>query len=315
MNRFILMTGLLSAAALAQTAPVNSLSFRIPSDLTKDNYTYGAAECGNTVTVAWSNTTTNYFYNLQCAMNPMRIWATSATSCGDAPGTDDMTFDDIPLITVATIKSGTFSVPISSLPAHKAVSDGGVAGCPLPSATTRTQLLCGTISYATSSGFSPCSTTQTARVLPFKFVYDTEPPSPPSVVTINAQDGAASIEFTADSDTVTVQAEVKGPNDLDYYVAGSAIVVNTKTVRATGLLNSQTYEVRIRAIDGAGNVSNPSSTVSVTPILTQGLLGYYASKGGELEGGCATAPGLAPLMLLALALRSRLRRVKGNTSR
>lgn len=302
---------------MAQTAPVNSLSFRLPSDLNKDNYTYGAGACGNTITVAWNNTTTNYFYNLQCSMNPMQVWATASSSCGDVPGTDDVVFDDIPLLTVTTVMSGTFDVKISELPGHKNSSDGDggvVINCPFASPTTKTQYLCGSISYS-SSNLGGCGTAQYARALPFKFVYDTEPPTAPTIVSANAQDGAASVEFSVDSDTETVIAEVRGPGGSDFSRVGSAIVANTKTVRATGLLNSVTYELRLRAIDGAGNESDPSAAVSVTPILTHGLLGYYAAQDGELNGGCASAAGLMPLLFAAWALRSRYRRSKGSSSR
>ena len=313
MNRFILMTGLLSAAALAQTVTVATVAFRQLSDPTRDTYTYGAAECSDTISIGWTNTTTINF--TQCgSQQPMEVWLTSG-ECQNEPGTGDVQLADVPLLTVMSIKLGRIDVKISDLPGHKAsTADGGTGGsCPFPTPTTVTQRVCGSIQYYPS--FNCVGSLQPFKASPFKFVYDTEPPSAPSIVDATAQDGAASLTFSADSDTVTVEIEVKGPNDLDFYVAGSAVVANTKTVRALGLRNSETYEVRLRGTDGAGNVSTPSSTVSVTPILTQGLLGYYASKGGELEGGCATAPGLAPLMLLALALRSRLRRVKGNTSR
>ncbi len=313
MKRFVFLTGLLSAAAMAQPAGV--ISVRLLGDLTKDTYTYGAAGCSSTISLAWNNLSNVSF--VQCPSNGLKIWA-SETSCTTTPGTNDKSYDTVAALLLATPpRSGSFTVKLSELPGHVNTvdADGGVTvNCPFATATTKTQYICAAYDYAIISGFG-CGTATTVQANGFKFVYDTLPPAPPTIVSASAQDKAATIEFTADSDTVTVTVEVKGPSDADFRVAGTAIVVNTKQVRATGLANNTTYDLRLRGVDGAGNESNPSPITSVTPILTQGLLGYYASQNGELEGGCSSSAGLMPLLLVAWALRSRIRRAKGNTSR
>jgi hypothetical protein len=147
--------------------------------------------------------------------------------------------------------------------------------------------------------------TQYARAAAFPLTYDTLPPGIPTILTTVAQDSAVAVGFSAGSDTTTVTVEVMGPNDTDFKVVGSATVANTATVRGTGLVNNDLYQVRIRGVDAAGNVSDPSASVSVKPIDTIGFFGYYAEHGGDLNGGCATAPGLMTLLLAAFALRPR----------
>lgn len=314
MKRLLLFSVLMSAtAALAQ--PVGVISLRPTGDLTKDSYTYGAGECSSTITVTWTNSAAVNF--TQCPSNGLKIWSTTA-SCTTAPATGDVSYDTIPALTLATARTGTFNLKIGELPGHVTTMDadgGTIINCPFATPKTLTQQLCGAYDYAIVSGFG-CGTATTVQATGMKFVYDTLPPSPPTIVDHVAQDGAANLTFSVDSDTVEVSIEVKGPSDADFMAAGTAVVANTNTIRATGLTNSTKYEIRLRGVDGAGNVSNPSDSVEVTPILTNGLLGYYAANNGELNGGCSTsAAGLMPLLFAAWALRSRFRRNKGSSSR
>lgn len=313
MKRILLFSVLMSAtAAVAQPAGV--LSLRWAGDYSTDTYTYGAGECGDTITLTWNNLSLYNFQQLQCPSNGAKMWATTASSCGTEPAAGDLSLGTLSAIQLSTTRTGPVSVRIADLPGHTAIqADGGVGGCPLPMPSTLSHQIC--ISYHSNvfSGVS-CSASQVSGS-GTKFVYDTLPPSAPNIVQAVAQDGAASVEFTVDSDTEEVLIEVKGPTDPDFTETGTAVVANTNTVRAEGLTNDVRYEIRLRARDGAGNVSDPSGSEFVTPILTYGLLGYYGSEGNSLEGGCSSAGGLLPMLFVAWALRSRFRRNKGSSSR
>ena len=314
MKRLLLLSVVMAAAA-AFAQPVGVVSVRLTGDLTKDTYTYGAGECGTTIGITWTNSSTVF---ATCRMGTIRFWSTTGT-CGGTAGADDVQYSSVP-ISQLSLNTGTFNVKIGELPGHITTSDGDggtVINCPFATPKTLTQQLCVAYDYQTLGGFGTCTAATTpGQGNGLKLVYDTLPPSPPTIVNAVAQDGAANLEFSVDSDTVEVSIEVKGPSDADFQTAGTAVVANTNTVRATGLTNSTTYDVRLRGVDGAGNVSDPSDAVAITPILTNGLLGYYAGNNGELKGGCSTsAVGLMPLLFAAWALRSRFRRNKGSSSR
>lgn len=288
----VISTVLFSLAASAQ-----AFVFRLPSDNTTTEYTFGAAECTNTLTMSWR-------YVLPVSGTPtdgLEIWTTRSSSCGTEPGTDDVVLTTVPYLQVVSLQQGSFSVDIANLPSF--AGDGGTT-CPSPTPMSVTSRVCGAMPYVigTIGGSN-----QYARATAFPLTYDTLPPNPPLILRAVAQDSAVSVEFSV-TDAVTVKVEVKGPSDADYREVGEAVVANTSTVRGTGLVNNEAYEVRLRAVDAAGNVSDPSGAITVTPIDTIGFYGYFARNGGELQGGCATAPGLMTLLLAALSLR--LRRMK-----
>lgn len=292
MKRFLVITcALFSLGASAQ-----SFVFRLPADTTSTKYTFGAGACGDTLTMSWT-------YVLPITGTPtdsFQVWASRDSSCATAPGTDDVVLSTTSYLQVVSLKTGSISVKLSELPGFTA--DGGVT-CPTLSPASVTNRLCGSMPYVLGT---VGGSTQYARATAFPLIYDTLPPTIPVIDSTVAQDSAVGVSFsTNDADTVTIKLEVMGPTDTDFHEAGSATVANTSQVRGTGLVNGETYQVRIRAVDAAGNVSDPSAAVSVTPIDTIGFYGYYAQNGGELQGGCATAPGLMTLLLAAFALRHR----------
>ena len=70
--------------------------------------------------------------------------------------------------------------------------------------------------------------------------------------------------------------------------------------------------MRLRCIDAAGNVSDPSSSVSVTPIKTLGFYGFYKQSGGT-DTGCSTGLGLVPALVALFALRRARKQSRSNT--
>jgi hypothetical protein len=294
-----------SLGAFAQTTSLlPQLSFHRVDDPTVDTFTFGAAQCNDTITVRWSNTLT---INLtQCTQNPLKVWATKGECLDTGPGVDDVRYDDIAALTVQQLRQGTFTVKIAELPGFNAsATDGGLTVCGSPNEST-TQRICGRMDYGIlSGGFGGC-TTNPLNATPLKLVYDTKAPVAPTITQYGALDQGVRIGFTAPSDASTVTVEAKGPNDADYRQLAETASTNTQ-IQGKGLQNATTYDVRLRSIDAAGNVSDPSSSVSVTPIKTLGFYGFYKQSGGT-DAGCSTGLGLVPALVALFALRRRARK-------
>jgi len=206
---------------------------------------------------------------------------------------------------VQAVKQGTFTVTIAELPGFNAsASDGGLTVCGSAN-VAKTQRICGSIEYGISSGFGACTTSK-LNATPLKLVYDTAPPAAPTITQYGALDQGVRIGFTAPSDASTVTVEAKGPSDADYRQLAETASTNTQ-IQGKGLQNATTYDVRLRSIDAAGNVSDPSSSVSVTPIKTLGFYGFYKQSGGT-DAGCSTGLGLVPALVALFALRRRARK-------
>ncbi len=292
---------LAGSAALAQTTPVvPRIAILRVDDPNVSTYTFGAAQCNSTLTLAWSNTLT---INLMlCSQNPLKLWST-AGECQDAPGPNDTRYDDVPALTLAA-RQGNFSVKIAELPDFKSTTtaDGGMLlPCGGTTPFTKTHKVCGSVEYAVPTGVG-CGTPMKQAANPLRLVYDTQPPASPTITEYAAQDQGVRLGFNVDSDTSSVILEVKGSADADYRELAETAAVNGK-IRGTGLENNVPYDVRLRAKDAAGNVSLPSAELSVTPIRTLGFWGYYKDAGGTDPGGCSVGAGLMPLLLAAFAFR------------
>jgi hypothetical protein len=294
---------LCAAVASAQTVVTPQISLRRVGDTTNDTYTFGAAQCGDTITVQWQNTTT-IAYVTTCSSNSMKVWST-AGECSNAPPADAVRYDDIPGLTLQGIKQGTFNVKLAELPGFNTAvtTDGGVVACGT-TGITKQHRVCASIEYATFTGVT-CGTTTTATASPLKLVYDTQPPSAPTITEYGAQDQGVKLGFTTDTDTTTVALEVRAMSEVDYTQIKEAVASN-KSITGTGLVNGTTYDVRLRGIDGAGNISDPSVSIAVTPLKTLGFYGYYRSIGGT-DKGCSAGWGLVPVLGVWLLAR-RFRR-------
>lgn len=292
----LILFGALSA--FAQTTLTPQISLRRVEEPTLETFTFGAGSCGASINVLWSNTTTIAFVT-QCSSSPvLKVWS-STSECGNAPLTGDVRYTDIPGATLQTIKQGQFTVKLSELPGFDGslTTDGGVVACGADG-ITRTHRLCGAIEYTVFTGVS-CGTATTTTASPLKVVYDTAPPIAPTITEYAAQDEGVKVTFTVDSDTAVVILEVRAQGEADYRQIQETSTASAATIIGKGLVNNTTYDVRLRARDSAGNTSEPSSSVAVTPIKTLGFYGFYRQAGGT-DGGCSSAPGL--LFLLGAAL-------------
>ncbi len=280
------------AWAFAQAA-TTGLTIRLAADPSTDEYTFNASACRETLTAEWK-----YVPSTGAMCTVLSLWATEG-ECGDAPATGDVRYDDVPQLTVQTAGQGTWPVKIAELPAFR---QGSATPCGTDG-LAKTHRLCGAVSMTTYDCNS--GTRNVLRASPLKLTHDTKPPAVPVITAVEAQDGAAGVTFTVDTDAETVVVEAKGPTDADYVTRGDA-AASAGTVRATKLVNGNTYDVRLKAVDGAGNVSEPTEPWAVTPIRTVGFWGVYRQKGGSDPGGCAAAGG-GPAALWALWLLSRRR--------
>lgn len=305
-----LCTILTASASFAQTtATLPRLAILRPDDPNVATYTFGAAQCNDTLTLSWSNTLTTL--TASCTMAPLKLWSTAGNCLDTGPAAGDTTYGDIPFLTLVGLRQGSFSVKIAELPEFKTTSlpDGGTSlPCGDPTPTTKTHKVCGVVSYAVSS-FGGCGTPQAISATALSLVYDTQPPSPPVITEQAAQDEGVRVKFTTGTDTATVQLEVRGPNDSDFRQVAEVPVANSEA-KATGLENGVAYAVRLRAKDAAGNISDPSNEVTITPIHTLGFWGFYKQAGGTDQGGCSVGAGLMPLLFAAFAFRRARKQVR-----
>jgi hypothetical protein len=299
---FVLL--LVGTALAASAQPLQAVSFRRVGDLNNEVFTFGAGQCNDSLTVQWTNTTALTFSSI-CSMNAMKVWST-AGECSNTPSADAVRYDDIPGATLQlNNRQGTFTVKLAELPGFSGAltTDGGVVTCGATD-ILRTHRLCGAIDYAQVGtgigGTCGASTTFTANSL--KLVYDTLPPGAPSITEYGAQDQGVKVGFDVDSDTTVVQLEVKAMADPDFRVIKESSATSQTSIIGTGLINNTTYDVRLRAVDAAGNVSLPSDAVAITPIKTLGFYGYYRSLGGN-DSGCSTGWGVIPALAAWLLVR------------
>lgn len=300
-----LLTGL---PAFAQTTVVPALRLtRIETNL--DSYTFGAGQCNDTVGVRWTNT---LLINLtQCIQMPLKLWLT-AGECSDAMGAGDVALPDVDAFTLNSVqlgRQGTFTVKIADLPEFKntTTADGGtLQGCGSAQEFEKTHRVCGSVEYRVQSGFGCGGDSIFQRAAPFNLVYDSKPPTAPTITEYAAQDEAVRVGFTVDADTSVVLLEVKGPTDADFRQIQESLASN-ESIKGDGLENNVEYQVQLRARDAAGNTSVPSPPINVTPILTLGWYGYYRQLGGT-DQGCSVGLGLMPLLLTAFALRRSRRK-------
>lgn len=299
-----LLFAVASLSASAQTIITPNVAFRRVGDLTNDTFTFGAGQCNDTITVQWTNTTTIAFVS-SCSSNSMKVWST-AGECANTPGTGDVRYDDIPGSTLQQIKQGTFNVKLAELPGFSSTltTDGGMVTCGTQG-LSKPHRLCGAIEYTVFTG-TLCGSATTYTASPLKLNYDTLPPGVPQITATSAEDQGVKVSYTVDSDASLVQLEVRAQGDTDFTMIKEATASNN-SISGTGLVNNTTYDVRLRAVDAAGNISDPSPAEAVTPIKTLGFYGYYRSIGGS-DRGCSAGWGIAPALGLWLLVRARQRR-------
>jgi len=269
MRTFLLTTALLlSSAASAQVKFTFGTSNR-------ESLSFGKADCPNPVSVTWTRT-------IQ-PCDRLTLWISTTGACQATVDTSkgDLPLDEVSLATFQGSNTGTFNLPLSRLPFG--TSDAGTGGC---GSTTeeRTFTLCGATKQP--DYYTSCNTAVSATAA--KIIYDGMPPATPSVSASSGFDRAASITVNAPGDAIDGRVRVYRDNvevrAVEWSVGKGAILVD-------GLENDVTYEVDAFVADEAGNQSEPSARVQVTPTKTYGFMEHYAGSGGQEMGGCGAVGG------------------------
>lgn len=116
-----------------------------------------------------------------------------------------------------------------------------------------------------AGNLSPYSPTAATSTMTSGGSYDTTPPSPPAVLNATSvSSGQVSLSWIASSDNVAVTGYLiescNGVNCVTFSQIGTSTGVQ---FQAMGLAPSTSYSFRVRATDGAGNLSNYSNTATL----------------------------------------------------
>jgi hypothetical protein len=265
-----------------------------------------ASQCGATITGTFTTV------NLPIVCSDLQLWVTSG-ECADAPVAGvDLILDPVLQSTLQIpANRSTFTdmrqIAVADLPAFKNASLDGGAVCGTEGVDIVHKWCAG---LKTTSFDVNCPTTSVSvlhAVMPVTIEYDTQPPAQPSM-TAEPLDSAASLTFSVDTsqtDSIEVQDRVAGTGD---FTKVNTLAGTTTSTTVPNLVNGTTYEFRIVAFDAAGNESDPSDPVSVTPRESKGFWGACRDAGCPPQGCSATGAGLGLIALAALWVSRRSRR-------
>ncbi|MBM7114787.1 MXAN_2561 family MXYO-CTERM-anchored protein [Archangium primigenium] len=278
---------LLSSAASAQM----TLTFTTTK---LDTLRFGKSGCsGGNVSMTWTRTAN--------VCRALSLWLSADTSCDTAPRSGEVTLPDIPLTTLQTSQTGTFTVGLANLPFP--TGDGG-AGCGAL-ADEKTFLVCGATGQFDSFGTS-CSSTP-VKSSSAKLIYDGKPPNAPGFATVAPLDRGVRVTISAPSDATQVSLVVLRDGAEVRRVPPQA--VGSAPIQVGELENDVAYQLQAYAFDEAGNESAPSELVTFTPTKTFGFIEKYQEAGGQETGGCGAVgggvAGGAVLAVLGFWLSSR----------
>ncbi len=286
---------LLVTPALAQTT--TAFGIRETPQSTTDQLVIGASSCDSSLLLYWIWT-----QQFPQACGNLRIWSTDATSCGNEPGKDDKEYDPVPLPQLTTLRQGTFTIVVDGLPGFK-------TGSPTPCGQaniTKEHKICAVVQTSPNcfGGIGGAATTPT-QASPLRIIYDSQAPNAPVITAVRSQDSGLKVTYSAASDVTEVVPFVRAQGETDFARRANAGVNRNKDVTLGNLANGTTYEVFLRAVDGAGNESVDGERSTGLPVKTIGLWGLYRERGGTDTGGCQLASGLLPLAALVFLSRRR----------
>ncbi|MDP1915148.1 MAG: hypothetical protein Q8L14_02800 [Myxococcales bacterium] len=290
---------LVASTAVAQTTDTTLVSFGIRETptATSDQLVIGSSSCGTSRVVYW---VWNQLGTQAC--NNMRIWATE-NACGNEPATGDKEYASVSVLLFRTVgSSGSFTVNIDELPGFEKA--GTTTPCGGASTLTKEHKICASVPTALQCGLQNNTFTAASAL---RVIYDAQPPNAPIISEVLAQDKALKVAFSVSSDTTEVIPFIRPQGSTEYAQRPTISLGTGREVIVDGLLNATTYDVVLRAIDGAGNQSADSEPASGTPRRTIGFWGTYREAGGTDTGGCSSGLGLAPLFALGWFFRRRTR--------
>lgn len=118
-------------------------------------------------------------------------------------------------------------------------------------------------------------------------------PSPDAGLEDAGTDDAGVDDLVNDAGVIAADEDLTGPSDCGARADYSVVTDDGPTVTVTGLVNGDTYEIRVRAVDDFGNAGLFSERVQRTPVAEIGFMAVY--EGGKDPLGFDPTPLLTNL--------------------
>ncbi|NBX79033.1 MAG: fibronectin type III domain-containing protein, partial [Flavobacteriales bacterium] len=116
-------------------------------------------------------------------------------------------------------------------------------------------------------------------------------PGSPSISTLVAGDGSATVTFVAPTASpipaiTDYRVEFIGPYDFSWSIFSHSVSASTLSYTITGLTNGTSYGVRVRAINalGSGNAGEPGDVVPAVPVTVPGAPTVSSFTAGNGSG-------------------------------
>jgi hypothetical protein len=188
----------------------------------------------------------------------------------------------------------TYSVTSGSLPAGLAInsSTGVISGTPTTSSSS-------TITVTGTGATSGSATTSVT------FAVAAVAPSAPVINSITSGDGQLSVNFTAASNGGLAITNYEYSINGSTYTAFSPAVTTSPLV-ITGLTNSTSYPVTIKAVN-AINPSSASNSISATPVAA-----VVPTDTGGSSSSSSTTPTPTPTPSASVSVKPRVERINTN---
>jgi len=162
------------------------------------------------------------------------------------------------------------------------------------------------VTATNAAGSSTASSQPTATVAAAPPVADTTSPAAPSGLTATAGDGSVSLDWANNAEPDLAGYRVYRRNADGSWPTSPLTTTTVSNYTNSGLTNGTSYTYRVTAVDGSGNESAPSASVSATPV-TAAAGDPVVTAAGDIAGsatdGVATADvirGIDPAAVLTL---------------
>lgn len=297
MRRSLLVAAVLGLAGLAhaQTTTTPALDLKVArGDVTdttfaKDSVAVGPGDCDGTLTVFWTAVAPPV-----CPNSNLSLWVTDKTSCKNTPADTDFALPD--QVVGQGTTSGRVTLSVADLPGFvtKNIACGATGDVP--------HLVCGSVRNANLSVTCDNNATILNDTEPPKVSYDTVPPAPPTLSALRPGNAKLTAQVTLPSDATGVRlawapvGSVDGGSvetDAGTATGGERDFALGEALTLTGLVNGTTYTVTARALDEAGNASDPTAPIEGTPVFSPGYCDVVVDDQGKsvCTQGCSSAGG------------------------
>lgn len=260
----IALTLLTATAAWSQ-----ALTISLPNSQTELRV---SRDCGQNYTVPWTHTIT-----IQ-PCDALRFWFVEG-SCSDEPPSGTTVVETVSAANVVTTPQGTVTFKAGDLPGLKDT-------CPVEDKET-TYKLCGSVPLRGGTAVD-CSSKNWVKD-DATVVYDTRPPSAPTIENVAALDKALSVRVIASGDANRARLTIQRADGTGTRTMLQG--VEQPLFRVDNLENDVEYTLTATALDAADNESPASDAKTGKPVFTRGFFDRYVEAGGQETGGCGAALG------------------------